>query len=410
MSKINKSLKNFFINAPSYRTHHKYVLMIILMLSIVGQGASDLYLPSLPAITHALNSPKQIIQLTIAVYLFGFSLSQLIYGPLSDQIGRRKVILIGLVICTIGSVICALANSALILIIGRFIQGTGIGGSVALTRAMMRDVYRGNRLSRVGSQLSTISSFTLAMAPTLGGYLQSWFDWRANFIFLLIYCGTAWVIVWRLLPETNKSFNPLATQLRTLTVNYFLLLSNRQFMGSVLCSSFALSGVIAYATASPFLFQVTLHFSPVEYGCLAIFIAAGLSIGAFVNSKLVMRLGMRMMLLIGGNLMVFAGILMASFYMLGHVNVYVILIPVILFIIGAGFIYSNAFAIAFTPFAHMAGIAGALYGAIQVMVAAITSSLMSMLHEHNQLPLSIIFLFLGALTMWMLDFVIKWNN
>ena len=309
-----------------------------------------------------------------------------------------------------GSIICAAANSALMLIIGRLIQGAGIGGSVALSRAIMRDVYRGNRLARVGSKLSSISSFTLAIAPTLGGYLQTWFDWRASFVFLLIYCGTSWIIAWRLLPETNKLLNPNATQWRALTANYLMLLTNRQFMGSVLCSSFALSGVIAYATASPFLFQITLRFTPIEYGCLAIFIAAGLSIGAVLNANLVMKLGMRYMLLIGGNLMVFGGITMASFFMMGYVNVYVILIPVILFIIGAGFIYSNAVAKAFTPFAHMAGSAGALYGAIQVFVAALTSGLMSMLHEHNQLPLSIIFLFLGAFTMWILDFVITWES
>lgn len=391
------------------RSAARYIFAIIIILSIIGQAAADMYLPSLPAIVHSLHSNKQLIQLTITIYLIGLSASQLVYGPLSDFIGRRKVVLIGIAICFIGSVIAVFATSAWQLILGRLIQGVGIGGSVALTRAIIRDVFRGIRMAKLGSQLSMVSSITLALAPTLGGYMQKWFGWRAVFIFILIYTLFAWLFTWRFLPETNRKLNPKALHWRSIFGNYYILLTHRQFIGFLLCSGLAFAGAIAYATASPFLFQIALKLTPEQYGALAVFIAGSLMCGAFLNVRLIGILGSRRMLQLGGFLMLTSGTLMALFNMLGFLNVYVIIFPVMCFTVGASFIFANSLAGAFTPFAHIAGVASAIFGSMQVLVAAITSGVMTLLHEHSQLPLAVVYIILGALVIAIIDFLIPWE-
>lgn len=388
----------------------RYIFFIIVVLAIIGQAAADMYLPSLPSIVVALHSNKQIIQLTITVYLAGLSASQLIYGPISDAIGRRKIILLGITICFLGSLIAVFATSDWMLIIGRFIQGIGIGGCVALTRAVIRDVFSGIRMAKLGSQLSMVSSLTLAIAPTLGGYLQKYFGWRASFIFLLMYTLFAWIVTWYFLPETNKKLNPSGLHWRGIFNNYYQLLSHRAFIGFLLCSGLAFSGGIAYATASPFLFQIALKLTPVQYGALAFCIAGSLVVGAFSNVRLISRLRPKRMLQLGAFLMLTSGILMALFRMLDFLNVYVVIIPVMIYTVGASFIFANSVAGAFTPFAKTAGVASAIFGSMQVLVAAITGSVIILLHEHDQLPLAIVYMILGALTLGIIDFLIPWKE
>ncbi len=146
---------------------------IILLLATSGQIAADLYLPSLPFIAKGLKSPIHLVQLSLSLYMIGLASSQLIYGPLSDGIGRKKPIIIGFTLLVIGSIICLTASSIKSLIIGRCIQGMGAGCSISLSRAILRDIYTGKHLAKLGSYLAVCSVAIMASAPLVGGYIVS---------------------------------------------------------------------------------------------------------------------------------------------------------------------------------------------------------------------------------------------
>ncbi|MCP4473120.1 MAG: multidrug effflux MFS transporter [Gammaproteobacteria bacterium] len=160
---------------------------ILLLLGSIGQVAADLYLPSLPAISTSLAVSINSVQWSVSAYMWGFALSQLIYGPLSDGIGRKKPLLFGMSLALLGSIICLSAQSIDWLIIGRFTQGIGAGSGVILTRVIMRDIYSGSQLAKFGSYLSVAGVPIMAGAPLMGGIIEHILGWRANFVLLTLY-------------------------------------------------------------------------------------------------------------------------------------------------------------------------------------------------------------------------------
>ena len=172
IAKMNKGLNKKSVN------HSVSFLMIILLVSSLGQVTSDLYLPSLPSMAKGLDVNTNWIQFTIAIYMTGFSLSQLIYGPWSDAIGRRFPLLIGLSINFVGGLICWFSPNIYLLFLGRFIQGLGVGAANSLVRPILRDLFEKEELAIYNSYLAISGVFILSTAPVLGGYIQHYAGWR----------------------------------------------------------------------------------------------------------------------------------------------------------------------------------------------------------------------------------------
>lgn len=385
-----------FQSAASKNINPNIVLIFTFLLIGMGMLISDMYLPSLPAMTHDLHASTHQVQTTITCYFLGFSLSQLFYGPLSDQIGRRKIILFGLGIGVIGSAFCVFATSIHALMIGRLIQGLGVGAGATLARTIARDVFSGTKLAQIGSFMGTIMAVAPAIAPIMGGYVQVHLGWEANFIILLIINLIMGLAVYWLLPETNI-YKQHSARLIELFLNYPKLLANKQFMGFSLVSCCAGAGVIAYLVVSPFLFQTRLGLSPVQYGWLSLFITGALVLGSLINGMLVLRMGLNKMIITGLILMVLSGFIMLIFAVLKQFNVLVIVLPMMIFIVGSKLIYANAFSGALEPFAKTAGTAGALYGCLAVVGSTIASGIMSTFKSQDQTILALVLLIIGLL-------------
>lgn len=375
----------------------KTLFVILLFVSTFGQVTSDIYLPSLPAIAQSLQTNSGPIQLSLALYMLGFGSSQLFYGPYSDYAGRRAPILIGTFIAIIGSLFCLFASSAAWLIFGRFLQGLGAGAGTAIGRSILRDCFSGTALAKFGSLLVLGNTVLMASAPTLGGYFQHYLGWRATFAFLLIYSVFIFLLVWFRLPQTNKFLNKSALKPIIIWQNIKTLLTSRVFLGFALCTSFSYAAVLAYLTASPFLLQELAGLTPVEYGWLGFLIAACYMSGGFLNVKFVEQFGIAKLMIFGSLLMISAGLLM--FFMGYHhiVTALSILLPIAIFLFGSGFVFANAFAGAFTPFPHIAGLAGSVFGSIQILGGAVASAIVAKLHDKSQIPLSIILMAFAGL-------------
>ncbi|QEY52546.1 multidrug effflux MFS transporter [Legionella longbeachae] len=378
------------------------IYFVIFMMMILVQISIDQYVPSLPAITKYFHSSESSIQYTLFLFLFGLGSSHLFFGPLSDKIGRRLPLIYGIGISILGSLCCFLAPSVMILTFGRFLQGFGIGSCSSVGRSLMSDLFKDRYLSKISSYVGVVSTVLLVASPIWGGFIQEYFGWRANFLFIFIVGLSFWIFILLALPETNKNLNPNATKVNVLYENYYSLLRSRIFLGYTLCACFACSGLVAYITIAPFLFQNVLGLTPLEYGQLSIFIAGAICLSGIINSQLIMIKDVSYLLFLGVLLMIGGGLLMFVFALLGIMHVLSIMIPIALFSMGAGFTFINAFAGVFLPFPQIAGTVAALYVSMQDFTAALTSGIIAITKVQGQLPLSIALFLLGlsALAAW----------
>jgi DHA1 family bicyclomycin/chloramphenicol resistance-like MFS transporter len=186
-----------------FRPNHAAVTVLLTALVALGPLSTDLYLPSLPALTAYFGVGEAAGQLTLSAFLLGLAGGQIIYGPLSDRYGRRPVLLFGLALYAIASIVCVFAPSIQVLVIARFCQACGACVGPVLGRAVVRDVYGREGAARILSYLSAAIALAPAIGPIIGGFVETWFGWRANFIVLSLYGAAALALTFAILPETN---------------------------------------------------------------------------------------------------------------------------------------------------------------------------------------------------------------
>lgn len=385
-------------NEANKINHGIGLLFITLLVSSLGQVTSDLYLPSLPSMAKSLSVDINWVQFTIAIYMVGFCISQLIYGPWSDAIGRRSPMLIGLFINFLGSLICWSSPNIYLLLLGRFIQGLGVGAGYSLARPMLRDLFEKETLAFYNSYLAISTVVILTIAPILGGYIQQYAGWRYNFLFLSIYGFLILYFFYLKTPETSKFHHQDNLKLNVILVNAKTLLKSPIFLRFSLCPLLAYAGILAWITEVPIVLQEKVGLTPVQFGWIYMFSGIGFAIGGFLNMKFVITLGIERMMNLGFLSQLIAGMLMLTFYLLGYINTTVIIIPILIFMMGSSLVFPNSSAGALTPFPKIAGTAGALFGFMQILGGAGASSLVALSHDQNQLPIAIAFIITALLS------------
>ncbi|MCP5469309.1 MAG: multidrug effflux MFS transporter [Chlamydiales bacterium] len=381
----------------------KFVISVILLLC-VGYVATDLYLPSLPAIVQQLQTTISKGQLTVSLYMVTFSLSQLLYGPFSERFGRRKIFFFGLFFSLIGTFFCLFSFNITQLIIGRLLQGAGLGAGAALCRPIIRDVASGDQYAHIASFLAMSAAFFMAAGPAIGGYLQVTWGWRSPFLVLALFTLLVIIALYFWLPETKKELNREALHTRFFFKSYWQLLSNPIFMGYALCAAATIGGLFAYFTTSPFLLQNMIGLTPIQYGWSVVILGAGLSFGGFLNTHLLKVKGRHFSLLCAVALLILTTVAMLTLALFDYENPYVIVGPMFFYTLCVAIIMASATAGAFTPFPHIAGFAGALFGTLIILGAAVSSYIMSIFENQDQLLLAL-FLVAAAIAATLLQWV-----
>jgi Bcr/CflA subfamily drug resistance transporter len=375
------------------------LFLVVVMVGFFAGIASDIYTPSLPAIADDLKANIEEVQWTLAIFMLGLSISQLIYGPISEGIGRRYPLVFGFLIVSIGSLVCFYAPSIEMLIFGRFIQGLGAGAGASLWRSIFRDSFEGPQLAKYGGYLSIIVSFIVPAAPTLGGYLQTYFSWRASFLFLISYALITLGVIFLLFKETSAHHHKERLNRKFFAHAFGQLLSSRVFMGYAVCTFISYGAFFAWFTASPVLLIKVVGISPVEFGWITLLGGGGtMLLAGFVNGKMVIKFGTNFMLRMGWALMFLSGSLMMALKFIYGTNAVVIVAPMVLFYFGSTLIWPSIFSGAFTPFGKIAGYAGSLYSFMQLGGGAAISALVSYLPDKDQVPLASIFMACSALS------------
>lgn len=348
--------------------------LLLSLLTALGPLTMDMYLPSLPAIGQALDASTAAVQLTISSYLLGFAVGQILYGPLSDRVGRRPVILAALVIYVAATVVCAVAQTIGILIALRFVQALGGAGCIVLARAAVRDLYSGERAGRELSLMGSITAFALIVAPAIGGLLQDAFGWRASFYLLVVFALVAGATAARFLPETLRQRASGPFSFGAMGALYRSVLVHRGFLANLGILVAAFVGLFAWISGAPFVMQGLYAMTPVAFGAAYAVGAAGYMVGAYVAARVVMRLGLDRTVGMGAVIMAAGGLAMAASVALGLSSVAWLVGTMTIYLAGMGLVLPQTQAGALTPFADSAGTASSLLGFAQQSSAAIAAA------------------------------------
>ncbi|QND44834.1 multidrug effflux MFS transporter (plasmid) [Rhizobium lusitanum] len=344
-------------------SHGWRVLAVLSALMGFASISTDLYLPAMPTMGRDLGADTGGIELTISGFLIGFSLGQLLWGPVGDRYGRRLPVAIGLVLFVIGSAGCAMADSASAMIGWRIVQAVGACAGVVLSRAMVRDLYEGSRAAQMLSTLMTVMAIAPLLGPVVGGQILALAGWRAIF-WTLVGVGLLTLAALFTLPETlpveRRNLQPLGRAI----IGYGTLLRNRRLLGYAGAGGFLYGGIYAYIAGTPFAY-ITYHQVPAGlYGLLFAIGIVGIMIANIVNSRLVSRFGGDRLLIRGTAATALAGVVLAVAAWTDWGGLWGLVVPLFLFISATGFIVANSIAGALTDFPERAGTASALVGAI----------------------------------------------
>lgn len=346
--------------------------LIVLTLSLllgIQPVTTDLYLPALPALTEGFAAPLSQAQLTLSALLLAFGCSQLVWGPLSDRFGRRPILLWGLTAYTLASLGSTLAPSMALLIVWRVVQGAAMGAVVMCARAIVRDLYQPLEGARIMSKgLSGLGVLACISAP-LGGLLAELFGWRAALMALAVFGACTLALVALRFKETLQPENSQALHPATLLRTWIQIFSNPTFLAFSALSAASYAGLFTFLATSSFVFITVLGLSKMQYGLVMFSMCFFYLLGTFVCRRLLPRFGVRRSVAIAACLSLTGGTLMGVLAWAGLQNVWTVLLPYYLFMLGHGVHQPCGQSGAVGPFPKAAGAASALNGFLMMVLA-----------------------------------------
>ena len=342
------------------------------------------------------------MQLTLSAYLVGIAVGQVIYGPLSDRCGRKPVLLGALSLFCVASALCAIAPDVDSLIAARALQALGGSGAIVLPRAIVRDLYAGERAGRELSHIGAVMSVAPMIAPVLGGVLQLAFGWRANFLAILGVGTIAFIIAWRSLPETLRPPSAQSRSIIHMLRGYRTLAGNRAFLAHLGIVSLSYAGLFAWISGSPFVLQGLYGLSPFAFAMAFAVACIGSFAGASFAAFLVMRIGLDLTIELGTLALAMGGLAMVASLSLDLHPVASLVLCMMLYESGLMLAMPQAIAGGLTPFPNRAGAASSLIGFAQQTSAAVLGAVVARSLGPTAWPLAIAVATMGcmAFALW----------
>ena len=364
-------------------------VVVLGMLSMFGPLSLDLYLPALPELADDLNASASAAQLSITACLVGLAVGQLIAGPLSDRLGRRRPLIVGLVGFLLASVACALAPSVAILVLLRFIQGLAGAAGLVISRAIARDLYSGRALMIFFSRLILIAGLAPVIAPILGGQLSRIMSWRGIFGVLAGFGAILLLAGWLGLKETLPPERRIVGGFGKTLHGYNTLLHDRFFVGCALSSGLAGASMFAYISGSTFVLQRIYGMSPQGFSFVFGAISLGLVIAAQIGGRLALVWPLTRVLGFGLAVNLFGATSLLATVIIG-LPLGVLIAALSVMVSAVGLIFPTANALALADYPDLAGTASSMQGLSQFVFGAVAAPLVGIAGEQTALPLGVV--------------------
>ena len=376
-----------------------WLLVVLALLSAVAPVATDLYLPAFPEMTAELQASATAVQLTLTAFLLGLTFGQLMFGPLSDRLGRRRPLIVGALLCVAASVVAATAPTVGILIAARFAQGFGGAAGMVIGRAVISDLTGGKTAGRAFSLMMIVGGVAPVVAPFAGGLLVDSLGWRG---ILWVVCAIAVAMLIAIVAVVRES-HPQARRAELKAdaaqgISPWTALRSPAYLANTLAFAFGFSVMMAYISASPFVYQVMIGLTPMQYGIAFGVNALGMISVSAVSSRLSQTVSSARLLGLGLALTMAATLVLLAVVLTGA-PAWLMMIPIFVAVACQGLILGNATALALSAVPRAAGSGSAGLGALQFGLGAAVSPLVSLGGEHTALPLAIVMVTMSALAL-----------
>ncbi len=382
---------------PGYR---EFISLMAVIISITALSI-DMMLPALPDIGRDLGAAHpNDAQLVISVLILGLGIGQIFSGPLSDRFGRKPIVFSGFLIFTLGCLLSIFSRQFSVMLIGRLIQGIGVAGPRTAIVALIRDQYDGRAMARIMSAVMAVFIIVPAIAPALGQMIMLTTHWRAIFGVLIIQALIA--LTWFTLrqPETLSRQHRIPFSPNRILNGLVEVCTNRLSLGYTLAAGFMLGVLLSYLNCAQQIFQDIYHLEQ-QFPFYMALIALSVGGASFVNSRIVMRLGMRAL---SYRAVIFFILLMilyltATIQMGGHSPLWFMMPCFMLSFFCLGILFGNLNAIAMIPLGHIAGIGAAVIGSLSSLISSPLSVIIGGYYNGTTLPLAVGFVILGVFTL-----------
>ena len=375
----------------NYRSKRENFFLILMLgaLNTITPVSIDMYLPAFPEIANDLHTNIGKVALSVSTYFLGFAIGQIIYGPLLDRFGRKRPLYIGLGLYIIATILCITSGSINALLINRFLQA--LGGSVASVAAiaMVRDFFPVDKSAKVISLLILVLGMSPLLAPTIGSFIVTAWNWHFVFILLAIIALLMMLVVFLFLPEGHTPDVSVSLKPKPILNSFKLILLQPRFYTFALAGSFAFAGLFVYVAGSPAIFMDTFKVNARVYGAIFAILSVGFIGGSQFNHLLMRKYSNESIF----RTALITEVIVGALFLIGVLNSWYGLIATIVFLFillsCAGLTYPNAASIALAPFSQNAGTASALLGFIQLGIGGLISSGVGMLHLKGSLSTAV---------------------
>ena len=349
--------------------------LLLAGLSAIGPFSIDAYLPAFPAMGAALGATPVEVQQTLTAFLLPFTFMMLWHGTLSDALGRRRVILVGLGLYVLASALCIFATRIEHLWLGRALQGLVAGAGMVVGRAIIRDLLNGAAAQKLMSQVSVIFAIAPAVAPVVGGWTQALFDWRGIFAFLVLFGSALWLACWRWLPETlapaqRQSLHPVQ-----LARAYRSVFSNLPFMCLAAALGLSFAGFFLYVLSAPVFLVRHLGLSPQAFSWMFLPMVVGIMAGSYTSGYLAGWISQPRTIAFGYSMMTFAAATNIALNLAWPPGLPWSILPLPLYAFGLALTMPSLQILALDLFPEKRGLASSCQGTVLNGISTITAAL-----------------------------------
>jgi len=385
------------MNNPSATEKNSILIGLILFMALYAWLAVKLPMPALPYLPRIFHTTAGALKISITLNLVAFSISQILWGPLSDRYGRRHIVLISLIMAAIGAAIAMIATNIYMYIIGRFIEGFAVGSAAPIGRALMADTLEKIKMAKVYAWFAIMAILPPAIGPIIGGYILVWLGWRYIFAFLILVTIIYFLFCLKWLPETNKN------RLTVLRFSYVMeaiyeLARSSVFWRYILIYALINGYMIAYYAAMPFWYVVQFHVGDQHYGWLALLPIASYVLGSQLTNYLLKYWTLDKLLLSGIWIIVLVSILLVLLTIFNHPSLIMLNSLMTVFSFASGIVTPMTNASVMDAFRDKVTILSAVMSGIRVLAAAILTLFSTNILFHTYGPLALYTSIIAVLT------------